>query len=273
MRKAGLIIYIVCLLIVPVLAHAQPGNFFDTLFGKDDREIRIDRLTVSQMEMIPDFPRDDQPVVFRAVIANNSRQDMRIGLAVLDNDRVVTQLNDVHLRPGNNQVDFPQTSIESPRGGQRCFTIQTDVDRRWVPLTMVSAFCIEGSRHDWRVALSVEGLQMKPDTASPGEEVRFSVKIKNDGKQLKGNIRIQDNDQVVVQTDTIKIPRGVSKFDLPRTRYNFQRMDTCFTVIVDVDQTRHRIDAFEEYCASPTAWTLKTRKKDRKGDSESHRGN
>lgn len=114
---------------------------------------------------------------------------------------------------------------------------------------------------------------MTPDPASPGQEVSFEVKIRNEGRHIRGNIRIQDSDQVVVQTNTVKIPRGVTKFDLPRTRYSFQRMDTCFTVIVDVDKTRHKIDAAEEYCANPMAWTLESRKRDHKGDRDSHRGN
>jgi hypothetical protein len=54
-------------------------------------------------------------------------------------------------------------------------------------------------------------------------------------------------------------------------------MDSCFTVLVDVDRTSHQIDASEEYCANPTAWTLKTRKRshkeDRDSDRDSRRGN
>lgn len=273
MKKPWLIISIICLLFVPVMTHAQSDNLLEIFFGKGESEVRVDRLRVSQLEMIPDSPRDGQSVGFLAVIANDSRNDVRIGLAVVDNDRVVTQLNDVYLRPGINQVDFPQANIQFSRGEQRCFTIQTHVDRRWVPLTMASAFCAEGARRDWRVDLSVEGLRMNPDPAALGEEVTFEVRIKNDGRQLKGNIRIQDGDQVVVQTDTIMIPRGMTKFNLPRTRYSLQRLDTCFTVIVDVDRSRHEIDASEEYCATPTAWTLKTKKREHKGDREILRGN
>lgn len=273
MQKPWLIIYIVCLLIVPVLAQAQPDNLFDLLLGKGDREIRLDRLSVSQMEMIPDSPRNDQPAIFRAIIANDSRNEVKIALAVVDNDMVISQLNEVYLRSGNTQVDFPQANIQFPRGEQRCFTIQTNVDRKWVPITMASAFCVEGSRRDRGAELSVEGLRMTPDPASPGQEVSFEVRIRNDGKQIKGNIRIQDSDQVVAQTDTVNIPHGVMTFDLPRTRYSIQRMDTCFTVIVDVDRTRLQIDAAEDYCANPTAWTLKSRKRDYKEDRDLYRGN
>lgn len=273
MKKPWLIIYIISLLIVPVLAQAQTDKILDLLLGKGDREIRLDSLSVSQMEMIPDSPRNDQPATFRAIIANNSRQDVKISLAVVDNDMVISQLNEVYLRPGNTQVDFPPASIQFPRGEQRCFNIQTNVDRKWVPINMASAFCAEGSRRDRRAELSVEGLRMTPDPASFGQDVSFEVRIRNDGKPIKGNIRIQDSDQVVVQTDTVNIPHGVTKFDLPRTRYSIQRMDTCFTVIVEVDRTRLQINAAEEYCANPTAWTLKSRKSDYKGDRDLYRGN
>ena len=114
MKKPLITIFITCFLIVPVLAYAQADNFFDAIFGNNDRTISLERLTVSQMEMIPDSPRNDQPVAFRVIIANDSNQDVKIALAVVDNDRVVTQLNDVHLRPGNNRIDFPATNIRFP---------------------------------------------------------------------------------------------------------------------------------------------------------------
>ncbi|MDT8444288.1 MAG: hypothetical protein RQ722_08350 [Desulfuromonadales bacterium] len=120
MKKPWLIIYTVCLLIVPALAHAQTDNIFDLFWGKGGREIRLDRLRVSQMEMIPDSPRNDQPVAFRAIIANDSSREVKISLAVVDNDRVISLLNEVYLRPGNTQVDFPQANIQFPRGEQRC---------------------------------------------------------------------------------------------------------------------------------------------------------
>ncbi len=275
MKKPLITIFVTYFLIVPVLAHAQVDNLFDAIFGNNDRTISLERITVSQMEMIPDSPRDDQPVAFSVIIANDSNQSVKMVLAVVDNDRVVTQLNDVHLRPGNNRIDFPATNIQLSGGEQRCFSIRTDIDRRWVPIGMATDFCPESSRRDRhrRVKLSVERLWMTPDPASPGQEVSFEVRIKNHGRQIKGNIRIQDSDQVVVQTGTIRIPRGVSNFKLPNGQYTFQRMDTCFTVMVDVDRTSHQIDATEEYCATPAAWTLKSRHRGHKGDRDSHKGN
>jgi hypothetical protein len=273
MKKPWMIIFIVCLLIVPVLAHAQFDKFLENVFGKDDRGISLDSLTVTQMEMIPDSPRDDQSVAFRAIIANSSRHAVRVVLAVVEKDRVVTQVSDASLGPGNNQIDFPETSIQFSRGEQRCFTIQTNIDHRWVPITMATEFCPERSRRDRGVELSVEGLRMTPDPVSPGQEVSFVVRLRNDGRQeIRGKIRIQDSDQVVVQTDTVRIPRGVTNFNLPSSRYTFERMDTCFTVSVDVDRTHHQIDASEEYCANPTAWTLQSRRRGQRGNRDSPRG-
>lgn len=270
MKKSLMIIFIACLLIVPVLAHADFDKFLDNVFGRDDRRINLDSLAVTQMEMIPDSPwEEDQSAVFRAIITNSSRHDVRVDLAVVDRDRIVTQVSDAILRQGNNQIDFPETSMQFSPGEQRCFTLQTNIDRRWVPITMAEQFCPERSRRDRKVKLSIEGLRMTPDPVSPGQEVSFEVRLRNDGRHIRGNIRIQDSDQVVVQTDTVRIPRGTTNFNLPSSRYTFQRMDTCFTVSVDVNRTRHEVDATEEYCAHPTAWTLKSRRRGgrRHGDS------
>ncbi len=274
MKKPWMIIFIASLLIAPVLAHAEFDRLLQEIFGNNDsRAVSLDVLSVAQMEMTPDSPRDGQPVAFRAIIANGSRREVKLVLAVLDRDRVVSQLNDVYLRPGSNQIDFPDANIQFSPGEQRCFTIQTNIDHKWVPITMATAFCHENSRRGRGVNLSVEGLRMTPDPASPGQEVSFVVRLKNDGRHIRGNIRIQDSDQVVVQTDTVSIPRGVTNFNLPSSRYTFKRMDTCFTVSVDVDRTPYPVDASEEYCVKPAAWTLKSRKRDQRGNRDSRRKN
>ena len=243
MKKPLMIICIACLLTVPVLAHAELNRPLQDIFGKGDRGVSLDELTVAQMEMTPGSPRNDQPVAFRAIIANGSRSEVKLVLAVVDRDRVITQLYDAYLRPGNNQIDFPETSIQFSSGEQRCFTIQTNIDQRWEPITMATEFCPETARRGRGVDLSIEGLRMTPDPVSPGQEISFVVRLRNDGRGIRGNIRIQDSDQVVVQTDTVRIPRGVTNFNLPSSRYTFQRMNTCFSVSVDADRTHHQVDA------------------------------
>ena len=277
MKKWWLIIFIGCFLIVPVLAHAQLDKVLEGLFGKGDEGISLEQFTVTQMEMIPDPAREGQRVAFRATIANSSRHHVRVVLAVMDRDRVVSQVDDASLRPGNNQIDFPETSYQFSGRKQRCFTIETNIDHRWVPITMAAEFCPKRSTAGWSTSdrgvgqLYVEELLMSPDPVSPGQEVRFIVRLRNDGRPIRGNIRLQDRDQVVVQTDSVNIPGGLTDFQLPRSRYTFQRIDTCFTVSVDVDRTPYPIDASREYCVNPTAWTLKSRTRDHRGDRDPQR--
>jgi hypothetical protein len=192
---------------------------------------------------------------------------VRVVLAVMDRDRVVSQVSDAYLQSGDNQINFPEMSYQFPGRDQRCFTIEMNIDRRWVPITMASEFCPKRSNAGWSMSdrgavagrLQVEELLMSPDPITPGQEVRFTVRLRNDGRPIRGNIRIQDRDQVVVQTESVNIPRGLTSFQLPRSQYTFQRMDTCFTVMVDVDRTPYPVDASKEYCANPTAWTMKPR--------------
>jgi hypothetical protein len=98
---------------------------------------------------------------------------------------------------------------------------------------------------------------MYPDPATPGQEVRFRVRLRNDGKATRATIRIQDKDQVVVQVENVIFPRGLSEVQFPHTWYSFQRSDQCFTVSVDFETTPHSVDAAREFCAKPVGWTLR----------------
>jgi hypothetical protein len=225
------------------------------------------------MEMIPDPVGESQGVAFRATIENNSRQQLKITLAITDRGQVVSQINDAYLQPGRNLITFPESSYRLYGRDQRCFTIDTYTDRRWVPLAAAKDFCANRSRGGWSMSetggglgrLAVEDLTISPDPVAPGQEVIFMVKLKNDGRPIRGQIRIQDRDQVVVQTDTVNIPPGVNQFQLPRSQYTFQRMDTCFTVFIDVDRAPRQVDAAREYCAHPTAWTLRAKAREGRG--------
>ena len=268
MKKWWMIIFIGCFMIVPVIAHAQLDKLLEGLLGRGDEGVSLEQLKVTQLEMVPDPAREGQRVAFRATISNSSRNHVRLVLAVMDRDRVVSQINDVYLQSGDSQINFPETNYQFSGREERCFTIETNIDRRWVPIAMAEEFCPRRSPAGWSThdrgvgQLQVEELLMSPDPVTPGQEVRFMVRLRNDGRPVRGNIRIQDRDQVVVQTDSVNIPRGLTDFQLPRSQYTFQRMDTCFTVSVDVDRTPYPVDASKEYCANPTAWTLKSRMRD-----------
>jgi hypothetical protein len=73
----------------------------------------------------------------------------------------------------------------------------------------------------------------------------------------RGDIRIQDKDQVVAQVENVSIPRGSNDFQFPYTRYTFRGLDHYFTVLVDFERTPSPVDAAREFCAKPMGWTLR----------------
>ena len=105
--------------------------------------------------------------------------------------------------------------------------------------------------------LFVVDLGMVPDPVQPGQEVRFRAKIRNDGNPIRANIRIEDRDQVVAQLNDAFLNHGTFDYWFLLTPHKFQRLDHCFTVIVDVERTRYRVDAAREFCAKPWGWTLR----------------
>ena len=97
MKKWWMIIFIGCFLVMPVFAHAQLDRLLEGLFGRGDEGVSIEQLRVTQMEMIPDPAREGQRVAFRATISNSSRNHVRVVLAVMDRDRVVSQVSNAYL--------------------------------------------------------------------------------------------------------------------------------------------------------------------------------
>lgn len=263
MKKGWMIILIGCFLIVPALVEAQLDKFLEGVFGRGEENIRLEQLKVLQIEISPDPVRDGQRVAFRATISNSSRYAGRVTLAVTDRDQIISQAKDAILKPGDNQIDFPETTYRFS-GSDRCFTIEVQIERTRTSISGATDFCAKRTTVGWTLSdkgvgqLYVEDLEMYPDPVSPGQEVRFTVRLKNDGRPIRGHIRIQDRDRVVAQIENAAIPRGLTEFQLPRSQYAFQRMDTCFTVTVDIERTPYPVDASrKEYCATPVGWTLK----------------
>jgi hypothetical protein len=141
--------------------------------------------------------------------------------------------------------------------------VEADIEHTRRSIDVAKEFCARRTSSGWTLGdrgigpLYVEDLGIDPDPAVPGQGVGFKVRLRNDGRTIRGNIRIQDKDQVVVQVENVSIPRGYSEFQFPYTRYSFQRFDHCFTVLVDFERTPYPVDAAREFCAKPMGWTLR----------------
>ena len=272
MKKWGMIAVIGCLFAVPSLAQAQApaDKLLERLFGREESRIRPEDLRILQLEMSPDPVRQGQRVVFRVTISNSARNSGKVTLAIKDKDEIVSEGRDILLRPGDNQVTFPESSYRFSRSDP-CFTVEADIERARSPIDASREFCANRTQLGWTLSdkvigpppveaigpLYVEALEMFPDPASPGQEIRFKIRLRNDGRAIRGDVRIQDRDQSVVQVENLSIPQGSSEFQFPQSRYSLQHNDTCFTVLVDFKRTPSPVDSSREFCAKPMGWTLR----------------
>ena len=251
-----------CLFLMAGCVYAQPGREGDRYPQKGGSRIRPADLRVLQLEFSPDPIREGQRVSFRVILANTSGYSGRINLILKDRDDIISEARDVPVYPGEIRVDFPQVAYRFSRS-DHCFTVEADIERTRELIDLAREFCAQKTSRGWTLSdkgmgyLRVEDLDMFPDPAIPGQGVRFRVRLRNDGKAIRGTVRIQDKDRVVVQSENVNIPRGVSDIQFPYANYSFQRFDHCFTVVVDFERTPYSVDAAREFCAKPTGWTLK----------------
>ena len=262
MKKHMVILVIVCLFLLTGLAQAQVDKTLERFFQRGESEIRPEDLRIAQLEFSPDPAREGQEISFHIIIMNNSRDSGRITLAIKDRDQLVTAVRDIRINPGENRIDFPETNYRLSRG-DTCFTVEGAIDHSRQVAGLTKEFCAQRTNRGWTLSdqgmgrLYVEDLAMNPDPVAPGQDIRFRVRLRNDGRPIRGDIRIQDKDQVVAQVENVSIPRGYSDFQFSYTRYTFQSLDHCFTVLVDLDRTPYPVDAAREFCAKPMGWTLK----------------
>jgi hypothetical protein len=263
MEKKRVFLFFLILFFIPLTGQCQPVREVEK--PRPDHPgppIRHGDLKVLQLNMSPDPVREGQAVSFEATVDNLSRHAAEVSLFIRDRDEVITVVHEVALKPGRNQIFFPRTNYRFSRQ-EHCFTMAVDIERTIQAIDLVKGFCARKISQGWTLAgvrvgpLFVEDLDMTPDPARPGQEIKFRVRLRNDGTSLRADLRIHDRDQIVARLNDIMIPRGRSEYLFPRTRYAFQRFDHCFTVIVDVERTPHRVDSAKEFCAQPTGWTLK----------------
>ncbi len=272
MRKRWIFIVIGCLLIFSAPAEAQLGKILDKLLEGGEQVLRPEYLKVIQLEVSPDPVQEGQGIIFRATITNSSRDSGRVTLLIRDKDQIISEVRNAVLRSGDNQIDFPETTYRLSRSG-RCFTIETEVEYTRTPIAAAKEFCARRTQAGWTLSdkgigwLYVEDLTMHPDPASPGQDIRLKIKLRNDGRPIRGHIQIKDRDQIVTELENAVILQGAKEYQFPPGKYTFQRSDTCFTVSVDIERTPHPVDSSgKQYCVHPVGWTLKPGTKEQRGE-------
>ncbi|MBA4416911.1 MAG: hypothetical protein C0392_03215 [Syntrophus sp. (in: bacteria)] len=273
MKKWWMFLLVGCLFVFPALAHAQLDELAERLLGGKEQGIRSEDLKIHQIELSPDPVREGQRLAFQVIISNSSRFSGKVTIAIKDRDQIISEVTNAVLRPGENQVAFPETGYRFS-GSDHCFTVEANIGRTRRLIDAERQFCAKRSGSAWTmsdkgvgaVSLHVEGLDMYPDPVSPGQEIRFTVRLRNDGRPIRGHIQIQDRDQIVAKVENANIPNGLTEYQFPRTQYTFQRFDACFTVLVNSERTLYPIDARNKYCASPMGWTLKPAMREHRGE-------
>ncbi len=222
-------------------------------------------LRVLDLDISPDPFREGERMRFRVTISNHSPHGGRVTLAIKDRNEIVVEAHDVMIRPGQNRIEFPWTGYRFSRN-EHCFLVEVDLERTRRPVDSAKAFCAWKTQGGWTMSEArigpfiVEDLDMHPDPVRPREEVRFKVKLRNEGRPVQASLWIQDRDQVVTRMENVLIRPGYAEYQFPYTRYAFQRSDHCFTVLMDVERTRQKVDAKRGFCAKPAprgrGWTL-----------------
>jgi len=107
--------------------------------------------------------------------------------------------------------------------------------------------------------LRVLQLEMNPDPVREGQWMSFQVVVSNLSKHSgKVNLFIKDRDEVIAAVNDVVLRPGDNRVAFPRTNYQLQRNEYCFTVEVDIERTRRPVDLAKEFCARRTfqGWTM-----------------
>jgi len=263
MEKRTLVILLLGFLcLFPSSVRSQSDKVFERFFERMGPRLQPGDLRILQLEMTPDPVREGQGVSFQAMVSNLSQHSGRLNLFIKDKDEVVSAVYDVVLRPGDNRIVFPETQYRFSRY-EYCFTVEADIERTKRQVDVAKEFCARRTYYGWSMTaprigpLFVEDLDMIPDPATPGKDIRFKARLRNDGNPMRVDVRIQDRDQIVTQLNDVLLQPGYSEFIFPYTRYQFQGFEHCFTVIADAERTPYRMDAAREFCAKPYGWSLR----------------
>ena len=244
----------ILLMLCPGWVYAQPV--------RPEPPARAEALRIQDLEMSPDPVREGQRIRFTLTLFNRTSHVGRANITIKDRDEVVAEARGFIIRPGNNRVDFPDTGYRFSRR-EHCFSVEVDIAGTRSALDFAREFCVQRISGGWTLSKAaigpfvVEDLEMTPDPAKPRQEVRFRLRLKNNGIAVRGTLRILDRDETVSRIDSAWMEPGFNEYPFPFMGYSFQRSDPCFSIVVDVEGKTYPAESVKELCARPLGWTLR----------------
>jgi hypothetical protein len=97
----------------------------------------------------------------------------------------------------------------------------------------------------------VEDLEMVPDPARLGQEVRFNLRLINSGIPVLANIRIEDGDELVTRVNDVLVQSGMGEYQFPYIGYFLRGFDHCFTIVIEVEGKLYKAETMRELCLKP----------------------
>lgn len=127
-----------------------------------------------------------------------------------------------------------------------------------VPATMAAERGRECRRAD---RIYIEDLDISPDPVVEGQRIRaWKVRLRFDGKRdCDSDVVIREGNSVVGLERNRTLRPGVNEINVrPAGDFRFRSREHCFNIQVDLEGTRHQLDADRRFCARQTmVWTMR----------------
>ena len=109
--------------------------------------------------------------------------------------------------------------------------------------------------------IRIQDLDVLPDPVIEGQRIKsWRVQlILNGNRECETEITIREGNDLVSQGRRVTLRPGINDIDIPPAEsYRFHGREHCFDVVVDLEGTRHRVEADRRLCAKQRpSWSLR----------------
>lgn len=120
-----------------------------------------------------------------------------------------------------------------------------------------------GRRNDCRRGdrIEIQDLDISPDPVVEGQRIRlWKVRLNFQGKRdCDTEVLIREGNNIVGHERNFRLRPGINEIEIrPAGDFRFRGREHCFNVQVDLEGSRHQIDADRRFCARQrTMWTMR----------------